>query len=151
MKSHRQLSYDSIAAAAAGLKISKDVLLRAKNGGAPGFRGSRVYPFELLPWLRKHGSEFKKPDPDKSELEKKRLAQRIEFEQWQFERAKGEWIRKDDVDTDLIQLAERIKAAIQRKFLNELPPKLVGLHAAEISARVESELPALYRLIRFLE
>ena len=145
----RPHSFDSLTAAAAGLKISKDVLLCAKNSGAPGFRGGRVYPRELLPWLGRH--EAKGSDADKGDLEKKRLAQKIEHERWEFERAQGQWVRKDDVDTDMIQLAERIKAAIQRKFINELPPKLEGLRAAEIAARVEGELPSLYRQIRFLE
>src|SRR5688572_1559388 len=47
-----QTSYDSLQAAAAALNVPKATLQWAKDQGAPGFKGSRVYPLQLLPWLR---------------------------------------------------------------------------------------------------
>jgi hypothetical protein len=46
-----QNSYDSIASAAAAMGTTVGRLRWAKKKGAPGFRGSRVYPAELGPWL----------------------------------------------------------------------------------------------------
>lgn len=43
--------FDSIANCAAVTGIPKDRLRDWKSAGAPGFRGSRVYFGELLPWM----------------------------------------------------------------------------------------------------
>lgn len=58
MSEELQSSYDSIAQAAKALGCTVARLRKAKKQGAPGFRGSRVYPGELVPWLKgKEGGE----------------------------------------------------------------------------------------------
>lgn len=47
-----QTSYDSIAQAAVALECSVVDLRALKKEGAPGFRGSRVYPAELVPYMK---------------------------------------------------------------------------------------------------
>lgn len=144
-------SYDSIGAAAAALGISRVLLRRAKLQGAPGFRGSRVYPAELLPWLRQR--EACGPGAglplDKEALECVRLRQRIEHEAYEFERDKGEWIRRAEVEAFFLEVGERIKTVLRTRLKNDLPPKLVGLQAPEIAARMDSVIAELIHLWRF--
>lgn len=49
-------TYDSLKAAAAGLKLPLRVIQHAKNNGCPAFRSNRVYGAELLRWLEKNGT-----------------------------------------------------------------------------------------------
>lgn len=88
------LSYDSIAAAAAALGIEKSILQRAKRAGAPGFRGSRVYPAELLPWLAQNSKPESAAElPEKDLLERQLLQGKIEAQQFDFSERRRQFFR----------------------------------------------------------
>ena len=142
-----QTSYDSMQAAAAALDIPKGTLQWAKDQGAPGFKGSRVYPLLLLPWLEKRRSE-KSPIKDKRALECDWLTERIEQLREERARARGEWILWADVQTWQRNLAESLKLILQGKLKNELPPKLEGLRAPEMAAKMDGVIAELVELIR---
>jgi hypothetical protein len=72
-----------MAAAAAGLKVPLPTLKKLKRQGAPGFHGSRVYPDELLPYLKTHQEDPEAVADQAFALEcRKLLAQceRLEFD-----------------------------------------------------------------------
>ena len=59
----KQVAYfDSIASAAATLKVATDVLREAKAAGCPAFRSGRVYRDELLRWFNEHPISRKRPE-----------------------------------------------------------------------------------------
>lgn len=91
-----QTSFDSIAAAAAGLGVDKSVLRAAKRDGAPGFRGSRVYPEELLPWLARNEESGKQKAETKDDLERQFLKVRIERQLFAFACDRREFVLAAD-------------------------------------------------------
>jgi hypothetical protein len=142
-------SFDSIGSASAAMKVPVATLRWAKRQGAPGFRGSRVYPEELAPWLcAREDKGGGLDDRDKHALECRRLRQRIDREAFEFERERGQWIRVEEVETFVGELAQLIRTTLRNKLRNELPPKLEGLRAAEMSAKLESFLPDLIESLR---
>lgn len=134
-------SYDSIASAAAGLGIEKSVLKKAKRDGAPGFRGSRVYPLELLPWLRKRSDEGRvTSEEDKESLEREFLKVRIERQRFFFECEKGEFVRAADAGqwaTTMVSEFAKVLDAVP----STLAPDLVGVSSiAEAELRIRAAL-----------
>lgn len=139
MKEQLQTSYDSIAQAAAALKIPVAVLRSLKKEGAPGFRGSRVYPAELLPWLA--GASTKAPeDIDKEGWERRFLQVRVERQQFAFEVEKENYI----LATDAIRWTAEIVSEFA-KVLDAIPstlaPDIVGVPTiAEAELRIRAAL-----------
>lgn len=143
----QQHSYDSIASAAATLSVDVRLLRIAKKNGAPGFVGSRVYPAKLLPWLVQSlwdSSRIKSEESFKTliDAEKHRRLKLANDEQ------SDKFYERADVDAWLIETIEKIKAKCGAKLINELPPKLEGLRAPEIAARLEPFLAELTGLLR---
>ena len=151
-----QHSYDSIGAAAAalsaaGVKCSKGSLRKEKKEGAPGFRGSRVYPGELVPWLQEKeraaecASRTGSPHPegggaaaapyleDKDVLEARRLRLQCEGLEianaekrgrlWDADVVKGSWLT-------------HLRAARQAliSMVTKLAPQIAGRPPAEVEA-----------------
>lgn len=141
-----QRRFDSMSAAAAALKVPMSLLARAKKLGAPGFRDTRVHIDLLKPWLE--ANEAAADFDDKTALECKRLRQKIEHEQFDFERSKGEWERKADTDAFMSSIAARIKSVSIARLKNELPPQLEGLRAPEIAAKMDTVIAELIELFR---
>jgi hypothetical protein len=122
-------SFDSIKAAAAGMGVPVDVLRTAKDEGAPGFRGSRVYPLELAPWLEKWLN--KKPEigavEDKRTLELQKLKWQIKTVQLKYEVELGTLVEKSVFVSLLIQLVSEQKGLLRQKLESELPGLIPGL------------------------
>ena len=145
----RSSYHDSIAHAAAAWEIKPALLKLAKKAGAPGFQGSRVYPEKLLPWLVKwlwDLSKLKEQENFKTLIE----AEKARGAKWKNDLNDGLYIRRAEVDAWQIETIEKIKALLPAKLLNELPPKLEGLRAAEIAARLEPLIPELCALLRWV-
>lgn len=143
-------SYDSLQAAAAALGIPKETLQFAKEQGAPGFKGSRVYPLELIPWLSAR-TQAQPGQPgllNKRQLECQVLQKKIEEMVWEQEQKRNLWILKSDVDSWMVETAEQIKAILRNRLKNELPPKLEGLRAPEIAAKMDWLIAEIVDLIR---
>ena len=125
-------SYDSIASAAASLDIPAATLRKCKRDGAPGFRGSRVYPMELLPWLAKSGVG-RVPSPgglaDKDTLERLRLKGKIEHEKFLHDRERKLYLHVHTAARDLMALGERLKLTLRVELEDNMPPQQAGLTA----------------------
>ncbi len=141
--------FDSMEAASAVLGIPKPVLQRAKSLGCPAFRGSRFYRVELLEWLSANPQPRPDSGPrDKRILECEKLEKQIARMTWEDQRDRGEWVKKSEVDSWMVTTAERIKSILRTKLRNELPPKLEGLRAPEIAAKMDTVIAELVDLFR---
>jgi hypothetical protein len=127
-------SYDSIGAAAAALGIPPEVLKKAKRAGAPGFKGSRVYPKELLPWLEAHRANLTAPG-SKEDLEKERLREDIRKRRKQNDLRDGLYLPLARACEIINGIAARQNALLGSLLEDELPPILADQPAAAI--RVE--------------
>ena len=145
-----QLSYDSIAAAAAGLNLDKTILQKAKRDGAPGFRGSRVYPLELLPWLNTQhatrNTQHASPD-DKDTLERQLLKIEIQRRQFRLDTEQGKFIPT----TDAAQWSSEMVAEFV-KVLDAIPsslaPDLAGCASVpELELRIRNALEGAKRML----
>jgi hypothetical protein len=123
--------FDSIASAAAALQIPVDTLRAAKSAGAPGFRGSRVYPADLVPWLQ--AQDKGALQDDKRTLERKKLLLQCERIAFQNDVERGRYVEKSVFVSALIQLGSEQKALLRQKLESELPGVIPGLEAGQRS------------------
>lgn len=128
-----QTSYDSIAQAAAAMKVPVAVLRSLKKEGAPGFRGSRVYPAELIPFLKAKESVPDGPmgrTTEKEKLELRKLLRQCEILEVEINYKTGKAWDSNDVKTAWIT---HLSQANQEwlKVRRSLAPRLAGRSAAE--------------------
>lgn len=88
--------------------------------------------------------------PAKSELELEKLKQQCRRIKFENDVSEDLYLLKSDVDGWLVETIETIKAKLPAKLLNELPPKLEGLRAAEIAAKLEPIIAEICDLLRFV-
>lgn len=88
--------------------------------------------------------------PAKSELEIDKLTEQCRRLKFENDREAGLYLLKSDVDGWLVETIETIKAKLSAKLLNELPPKIEGLRAAEIAAKLEPIIAEICDLLRFV-
>lgn len=134
MKEQLQTSYDSIAQAAAALKIPVAVLRSLKKEGAPGFRGSRVYPAELVPFLKAKESM---PDgplggvvKEKEKLELRKLLRQCELLEVEINfKSQKAWDANEVRTAWITHLSQANQEWL--KVRRSLAPRLAGRSAAE--------------------
>lgn len=142
---------------AAGLDVTKAFLrkLRLEGGTAAGFEPSNRVNLQLLiPYLREHAA--KNPAPGDAPVTKEAVeirkllaqAQKIEFEYQRDCLAK--YYVAADVDAFLSETGAAIKNLLRKKLRNEMPPKLEGLRAAEIAAKMDPLIAEIVKLFRFI-
>ena len=143
--------YDGLSQAAVALGVSKSFLQWAKAQGAPGFRNTRIYADELEPWMRSHSEK----DPgaasramDKRALECELLVERINALRMDSEKERGMWMLKSDFDAWQVGKAEQLKANLSDVFKRQMPPRLEGLRAPEIAAKMEEAIVQFVELFR---
>lgn len=135
--------FDSMKAAEAALGVPRHVLQRAKASGQcpDAFRGSRVYATENLQlWL--DAADTQPNDQDKSYWDSAISKQKLADMVWESDRKKGEYISKQLLAADLMQLASEQKALLRQKLENEYP----GLVPA-INPEQRAELKKLGRAL----
>lgn len=126
-----QRSYDSIAQAAPAMGCTVGQLRKYKKEGAPGFRGSRVYPAELLPWLKDREA---KGEP---ELGNDREAWEVRRMRMQCEDMQRKWDREDEKswDSNDVSIAWLTHLTTARaeylKLATDLATRLAGRSALE--------------------
>ena len=138
-----QKYYDSIASAAAHLEIAPALLRKAKKLGAPGFQGSRVYPEQLLPWLKQHNPS--NTADQKEQLDLRRLRNRIEREEFEFAKEKKEWVPKSELLPDLNKLATDVQSMLRQKLENEYPSSVTSMEPAQARIYGKRLVDSIYR------
>lgn len=114
-----------------GVAIS--MLKRAKEAGAPGFRGHRVYPSELRPWLKKRQGELGKASLKES-LECRRLAAQCEKFEIDNAVSRKEYVPAADVEKWGADLGMEIKKVVNQLHL--IAPSVVGLSVPDAEIRL---------------
>lgn len=134
MSEPASIYFDSIASCASALGLDKSLLRKAKKDGAPGFKGSRVYPLEVLPWLVRQ----KAPAGDSAEaldLEFKR--ERNAQQKRDNAKSNGEWMKASDGVQEINDITTEFLKQIEA-LPSTLAPDLVGLSSvpeAELRVR----------------
>jgi hypothetical protein len=125
--------YDSYSAAASALGVTKSLIQRLKREGAPGFRGSRVYASELLPYLRARESlAIKNGEGEtKESLEIRRLRATCERIEDRLARERGQFVAVVDLSTHLRKFAAEVKRLLRQKE-SEFPALVAGLTAPQV-------------------
>lgn len=132
--------YDSIAQASAAMGVSVKQLRRAKKEGAPGFRGSRVYPGELVPWLEEWAKGVGTSPADEMErLERRKLLAECERIELKLQNERGRLYESDEVKGRWLQ---HMRAA--RHVLTSIPsglaPQLAGHPTAVIQRKISEAI-----------
>jgi hypothetical protein len=134
-------SFDSIRAASAGLKIPISKLRKIKAAGCPGFRSGRVFPAEIVAWLKSHPAAPAQAGPpdDKETLALRKLGEQIreiqtrrELNEIELAKRRGEFASVSEICRGIENLAARIKSSLQFQLLDRLPAMAAGRSAAEI-------------------
>lgn len=142
--------YDSMGAAAAAEGIDIGILKKAKRNGSPGFRGSRVFMLEVKKFLYPNGEKGEQRDlfETSDELDRKLKKMKLAKLKREEDEAMGRLVQREEVKTWMLGTAEKIKSILQCKLKSELPPKLEGLRAPEIAARMEAVIVEIVGLFR---
>lgn len=131
MSAPLQTSYDSIASAAAALGTTKKRLQWAKDNGAPGFRGSRVYPAELTPWLKEQEAEIVEAEAnDKEPLELRKLRLQCESLEHDIRRKAGSAWESNDVRASWLLHMRQARQVLQQAK-TDYAPRIAGHGAIE--------------------
>ena len=123
------------------------LLRAAKKAGAPGFRGSRVYAQQLLPWLAAwlYASSTLKADEDFDRAIRAETHRRVKFEN---DRAESKFMPSDQVEREHTELAERLKTTLRSRLEDEAPPLLAGLPAPAIRVQMKTINDDICRIMR---
>lgn len=135
--------------AATGIPVS--LLSQIKAMGCSAFRYNRVF---LGPLLKEYGSRLMlRQEGDQQELPL--LGPRAELDRIRAEREKikllkdsEQVIEKQVVVEGLHSGVSELKGAMERSFLSELPPALVGLRETPIRDRLRTEIEAFFETMR---
>lgn len=125
-------NYDSMASAAARLKIPKELLSRAKADGAPGFSGSRIDGKVFLPWWNKNKDRIKKEIGAGGSLRDKKLLQEILRLELANQKAADKLIDKRKNDEFLRATYKSFESVLIQKICNELPAAAANQDAPAI-------------------
>lgn len=114
-------NYANMGEASGPLGIPKDVLIRCKAEGAPGFNGSRVNAREFLPWWKANSDRIKKEIGTGGSLRDKKLAQEIRRLEIANGKAEGKLLDKKVTDDFMARTYKRFESVLYQKFCVELP------------------------------
>jgi hypothetical protein len=137
-----------------GLHRASFPRIRRDNPDAPKPRDNGDHSVSAWrAWLEAHTEiqcRSEASAPSKSKLEEEKLRQQCRRLKFENDRAAGLYLLKSDVDGWLMETVEKLKAKLSAKLLNELPPKLEGLRAAEIAAKIEPIIAEIVQLLRYV-
>jgi hypothetical protein len=152
-------SYDSIAAAAAGMKLPKSYLRQAKKRGAPGFRGSRVYPGELRPWIEKDmatsivpdaGGAASLPVEPREQAELRIFLADAVWKEQRNEIQAGRYTKNEIFIEAVEDLANEQRTILRQKLENEYPSVVAGLEPAQARVYGKRVVDECFRLMQQL-
>ena len=125
--------YGSQAAACAALGLDPGIVRAAVRVGAPGCRSGRIYPGELLPWLRRHEHELN-VQPGDHELRDRKLAEEIRKLRLANERTEHRLVSRVEVVETLERITARLTRDLEQKLTSEYPSAVASMDVA--SARI---------------
>ena len=141
---------ESMGQAAAWLGLPKAVLTWAKNEGAPGFRGPRVYLAEFGPWWEANKSRMSDESglPSKDILDRMLKKQRLERERFEDERDRGRYIESDTIGQALFHTGQQMKQLLLSSIVDELPRAAKSFGEIELRLACETRVADISKVFR---
>lgn len=123
--------FDSMAAAAGALGVSKDTLRAAKESpdGAKIFRGSRVDEEEFLKWAEQH--QIETSPGDVLTLRDQKIAEEIRKLKIRNDKDAGKLIARVEVAAAIRRALASVAGIIEAKIVGEWPSAVAGLDPAQ--------------------
>lgn len=134
---------ETIAQASQLLGWPEAVFKQLKRAGAPGFKHSRIYFAELLPWIGQRGIED--PNIDWADRLKRAQAKREELRLAQDQERLAD---RDEIDDQLRRIMAAQLATERRFFCSEFPAMAKGRTELEIRALAEKQIEQAHSRIR---
>jgi hypothetical protein len=131
---------------AANLPYDVGTLRKAKRKGAPGFRGSRVYPAELLPWLKQNAGA----SDAKEKAELRMFLADAEYKELRTEQKKRELLSVKVFVEAIDDLVNEQRTILRQKLENEYPAVVAGLEPAQARVYGKRVVDELFRLMQQL-
>ena len=153
---------DSIDHAVAILKesgfpeINKALIRRLKKLPAFSkcFAHSRVKLDQFVPALRAHmagaSMHLSSSMPTKDDLECRRLLAQAETIEFKLAELRDQFYPASEVDEFVTTTRFEVQKILRKRLKNELPPKIEGLRAPEIAAKMDAIIEELMRAVRFV-
>jgi hypothetical protein len=137
-------TFDSIASAAGAIGVEPSTLKKVKEAGCPAFKlGSRVSARDLLHWLL--SANPKEANINWHARWKKAVAEREEI---RLAKDRAEVIDRSNAHRGIAAGVSVLFTELERHFLSELPPTLVGLDALAIRRVSEKKIEGLRETLR---
>ena len=112
------------------------------------FRNGKVYKNPLIAWLKENPISKNGEGSTKADLEVRRLLGLCEgIEQKNAERA-GKFLLRSEVEGWITRTTEKVKGVLNQKLKRELPPRLEGLKAAKIAAKMDEVVQEVVEAMR---
>jgi len=135
--------FDSLKHASAGMNIPLELLTEAKNLGANGFRGSRIYASEVRAWLDSNPMDTPGGDNDSLiGLRKKFLRSQIAKADFQLSILKGEHMPIAEIVQTLTVLISELNTFI-RNIESEIPGAILGLSIPDAALVIQKKFDAM--------
>jgi hypothetical protein len=140
----------NLAQAATWLGIPKAALAWARNEGAPGFHGSRVYLAELSPWWEANKVRMADDNglPSKDILDRLLKKQKLDRERFEDERDRGRFIEANAIGQALFHTGQQMKQLLLSSIVDELPRAAKGLGEIELRLACESRISDIIKVFR---
>lgn len=130
MSKSRPKVFDSMASAASGLKISLEIVRRAKKHGCSAFRGSRVDGNMLKKYIAEHSDELKAMG-DEISLRETKLSEEIRKLRIKNDRDEGKSVPKVEVASAIRRALAGVAGILEAKLVAEWPSAVAGLDPAQ--------------------
>ena len=85
---------------------------------------------------------------DIQELKNDKLRLEIEAKTFEFEKEKGEWVKKSEIEGSIIPLVAQASEALRQKFERELPSQYRGKNQSECQQLNQEALDAIFDELR---
>lgn len=102
---------------------------------------------EMIEWVRTRVTSA--VIPDKETLQCCKLIVEIKRILFSAEKDQDQYVAKADFDAWVAETRAQIEIILKKKLKNELPPKLEGLRAVEMAAKMDEVIAPLMKMIRF--
>ena len=118
------------------------------------FNNARVILDQFVPALRAHMAGASTPlassMPTKDDLECRRLLAQAETIEFKLAELRDQFYPASEVDEFVTTTRFEVEKILRKRLKNELPPKVEGLRAPEIAAKMDAIIAELMHAIRFV-
>lgn len=126
-------------------RLDADDLKRAKAGGCPAFRGSRVYVDELLTWWEENSDTLPTGNDELDTINLQIAREKLRRVRYANDVEEGRFIKREDEAAKILALALELKATLRKRAEEEYPDRLVMRTKEEIIVLMRALVDELCR------